>query len=261
MKKLLCGLSILITVAYCTGYNHPEIKWRTVTTEHFSINYYDKTEPALYASWKVAEETFAALAPFFDYKLRTRIELSLADYDDYSNGWADYTSGAIMIWIPDAQMEFRTNTTWLRNVISHEITHILSLESTNNRRSTMIDMAIDLNLQGPCESLTLQEIAAKITPWPNWFVEGISQLGAERLGHDCWDARREMLLRTAVMARRQLSLDEMGVFSHDSRGNEQVYNQGYSFVKFLVNRCGLDRITAILRNGASERVDFRTEFI
>lgn len=261
MKKLLCGLSILITVAYCTGYNHPEIKWRTITTEHFSINYYDKTEPALYASWKIAEETYAAIASLFDYKLRNRIELSLADYDDYSNGWADYSSGAIMIWIPDAQMEFRANTTWLRNVISHEITHILSLESNNNRRSTMIDMAIDLNLQGPSESLTLQEIAAKITPWPNWFVEGISQLGAERLGHDCWDARREMLLRTAVMARRQLSLDEMGVFSHDSRGNEQVYNQGYSFVKFLVNRCGLDRITAILRNGASERVDFRTEFI
>ncbi len=258
MKKLMCGLSILFTVAYCAGYNHPEIKWRTVTTEHFSINYYDKTEPALYAVWKIAEETFAALAPLFDYKLRARIELSLADYDDYSNGWADYTSGAIMIWIPDAQMEFRTNTTWLRNVISHEITHILSLES--NRSSKMIDIAIDLNLQGPYENLTVQEVAAKITPWPDWFAEGIAQLGAERLGHDCWDARREMLLRTAVMARRQLSLDEMGVFSHDFRGNEQVYNQGYSFVKFLVNRCGLDNITAILRNGASQRIDFRTEF-
>lgn len=261
MKKLLCGLSIFFTVACCAGYNHPEIKWRTVTTEHFSINYYDKTEPALYASWKIAEETYAAIAPLFGYKLRNRIELSLADYDDYSNGWADYTSGAIMIWIPDAQMEFRANTTWLRNVISHEITHILSLESNSNRRSTMINMAIDLNLQGPNENFSIQEIATKITPWPNWFVEGISQLGAERLGHDCWDARREMLLRTAVMARRQLSLDEMGVFSHDSRGNEQVYNQGYSFVKFLVNRCGLDKITAVLRNGASERIDFRTEFI
>jgi Tol biopolymer transport system component len=258
MKKLLCGLSILFMVAYCAGYNHPEIKWRTVTTEHFAINYYDKTEPALYATWKIAEETYAAIAPLFDHKLRNRIELSIADYDDYSNGWADYTSGAIMIWIPDAQMEFRANNTWLRNVISHEITHILSLES--KRRSKMIDMAIDLKLQGPYETLTVQEIAAKITPWPNWFVEGIAQLGSERLGHDCWDARREMLLRTAVMNKRQLSLDEMSVFSHDSRGNEQVYNQGYSFVKFLVNRCGLDTITAILRNGASERVDFRTEF-
>jgi Tol biopolymer transport system component len=258
MKKLLCGLSILFTVAYCAGYNHPEIKWRTVTTEHFAINYYDKTEPALYASWKIAEETFAAIAPLFDYKLRNRIELSLADYDDYSNGWADYTSGAIMIWIPDAQMEFRANNTWLRNVISHEITHILSLES--KRRSKMIDMVVDLNLQGPYETVTVQEVAAKITPWPNWFVEGIAQLGSERMGHDCWDTRREMLLRTAVMNNRQLSIDEMGVFSHDSRGNEQVYNQGYSFVKFLVNRCGLDTVTSILRSGASERIDFRTEF-
>lgn len=258
MKKLLCGLSILCIVAYCAGYNHPEIKWRTVTTEHFAINYYDKTEPALYAAWKIAEETYSAIAPLFDYKLRNRIELSLADYDDYSNGWADYTSGSIMIWIPDIRFDFRGNNTWLRNVISHEITHILSLES--KRRRQMIDIGVNLSLSSRFEELTIQDAFARITPWPNWYVEGIAQYGAEKMGHDCWDSRREMLLRTSVMSNSVLNIDEMGNFSHDARGNEMVYNQGYSFIKFLVNRFGLDTVTSIARAGTQNRIDFRYEF-
>jgi Tol biopolymer transport system component len=258
MKKLLCGLSILFIVAYCAGYNHPEIKWRTVTTEHFAINYYDKTEPALYAAWKIAEETYAAIAPLFDYKLRNRIELSIADYDDYSNGWADYTSGSIMIWVPDNRFEYRGNNTWLRNVISHEITHILSLES--KRRSQMLDIGFDFKLSSKYEDLTIQDAVVRITPWPNWFAEGIAQLGAEKLGHDCWDSQREMLLRTAVMSNTVLNIDEMGNFSHDSHGNEMVYNQGYSFIKFLVNHLGLDTVTSIARAGTENRIDFRYEF-
>lgn len=35
-------LALSLTV---NGFNYPEIQWKTVSTKHFTINYYDKTEP------------------------------------------------------------------------------------------------------------------------------------------------------------------------------------------------------------------------
>ena len=252
-------MSLFILQCSVFAFNHPEIKWKTVSTEHFAINYYDKTEPAVYATWKIAEETYAALAPLFEYKFRKRIEISLADYDDYSNGWADFTSSTIMIWTPDSRFDYRGSTTWLRNVLTHEITHLLSLE--NRKKRQMIDVVANVQLSTPSEQVVIQEPFAKVTLYPNWLAEGIAQLGSEQMGHDCWDSRREMLLRTAVLSNSLLSLEEMGYFNHDSRNNEMVYNQGFSFVKFLENRIGLSAITSMFNAGAENKIDYDLYFI
>jgi len=42
-----------------------------------------------------------------------------------------------------------------------------------------------------------------------------------------------MLLKDAIMSGKQLTLDEMGHFNHNDIGNEMVYNQGFSFIKFI----------------------------
>ena len=254
--KPLMSLFVLLCSVY--AFNHPEIHWKTVSTEHFTINYYDKTEPSVYATWKIAEETYAALAPLFEYKFRQKIEISLADYDDYSNGWADYTTSSIMIWTPDSRFDYRGSSTWLRNVISHEITHLLSLE--NRKKKQMIDIVANVQVSTPNEQLLIQEPFAQITFYPNWLAEGTAQLGSEKLGHDCWDSRREMLLRTAVLSNSLLSLEEMGYFNHDSHNNEMVYNQGFSFVKFLENKVGLSAITSMFKAGAENKIDFSLYF-
>jgi Tol biopolymer transport system component len=254
--KPIMSLFVLLCSVY--AFNHPEIHWKTVSTEHFTINYYDKTEPSVYATWKIAEETYAALAPLFEYKFRQKIEISLADYDDYSNGWADYTTSSIMIWTPDSRFDYRGSSTWLRNVVSHEITHLLSLE--NRKKRQLVDVVANVQVSTPNEQLLIQEPFAKITFYPNWLAEGTAQLGSEHLGHDCWDSRREMLLRTAVLSNSLLSLDEMGYFNHDSHNNEMVYNQGFSFVKFLENKVGLSAITSMFKAGAENKIDFALYF-
>jgi len=49
---------------------------------------------AVYATWKIAEESYAALSELYDYNEREKINIALADYDDYSNGTTDWTNGA-----------------------------------------------------------------------------------------------------------------------------------------------------------------------
>jgi hypothetical protein len=82
----------------------------------------------VYAVWKIAEEVYSVLVEEYGFKLPEPISISLADYDDYSNGWADWTSSNIMIWITDIRFDLRGNTTWLSNVLTHELTHIIRLQ-------------------------------------------------------------------------------------------------------------------------------------
>jgi len=241
MKKPCDCFSLLILIVGCmagntSAFNHPEIEWKSVGTRHFRIHYYDQTEPAVYATWKIAEEAYEILAPLYEYAFVEKINITLADYDDYSNGWAAWTQRNIGVWIPDLAFELRGNTTWLRNVIVHELAHIMSMEKRKGMQ--LIDWNLMIDYQSPSLGITLTEPVPLQTFVPAWFAEGTAQMGAEKLSADCWDSRRDMALRCAVLGGRLLSLDAMGNFTHDWIGNEMVYNQGYSFVKYLAGRFG-----------------------
>jgi hypothetical protein len=240
------------------AYNHSEIQWKSVVTDHFIINYYDKTEPAVYATWKIAEECYDNIADLFAYTPKRKITISLADHDDYSNGWADPSMANIMIWVIDSRFDLRGNTTWLRNVINHELTHIISLE--NDKALQVVHMSVNLGYSTPTENISLTEPFARTTAYPMWFIEGIAQLGTAINGNDCWDSRRDMLLRTAVLSDKLLTLEEMSHFNHDSRGNESVYNQGFSFLRYIAEIVGMDVVLKIFRDGASTRINFPTYF-
>lgn len=234
------------------AFNHPEIKWQSVRTEHFIIHFYDKTEPAVYPCWKIAEESYEQLAKSFGYKPRRgKIHLSLADYDDFSNGYASWLEDNVQIWLPDAHFDLRSNTTWLRNVLTHELTHIFSLAPQKSSRT--IDWSLSLGASYSDSSQNSQIAfgipVPKITFYPMWLAEGMAQYGAQLGGNDCWDSRRDMALRCAILANRQLSIDAMAHFSHDRIGNELVYNQGYSFVRYLAQSVGNERLVRLFRQG------------
>ena len=68
-SRLSCALALLCGVGVVHAFNHPEIEWKSVSTANFVINYYDKTEPAVYATWKIAEESFEVVSALFDGRL------------------------------------------------------------------------------------------------------------------------------------------------------------------------------------------------
>ena len=81
---------------------------------------------------------------------------------------------------------------------------------------------------------------------PAWFAEGTAQYQRSWLNYDNWDAHRDMLLRTRVLAGEQMSLADMGGFySHNSLLRETVYNQGFAFTRYLANRFGEDALKDI----------------
>lgn len=237
---------IAIAVLYIGSsfsYNHPEIEWQDVSTENFIIHFYDKTEPAVYPTWKIAEEAYDVFASLYNYNGRNKIHLSLFEYDDYSNGSASWTDRSIIIWIPEAGFDLRSNTTYLRNVITHELAHIMSLEK--NKGMQLFNWTLGLEYISKNIDVAYREPFAFTTFFPEWFAEGTAQRRAEQMGNDCWDSRRDMVLRCATLDNTTLSLEEMSHFTHNGLGNEMVYNQGYSFTKFLETQIGHDKTAQI----------------
>ncbi len=258
--RVSLAFALLLPSLVC-AFNHPEIKWQSVTTSHFIIHYYDRTEPAVYATWKIAEESYAALSELYDYNEREKINIALADYDDYSNGSTDWTNGSIIIWVTDARFDLRGNNTWLRNVITHELSHIVTLEKKSKMQ--LFDWTFEVDYQSPSVGVSLAEPFATTRFWPNWLAEGAAQLESARRGNDCWDSRRDMLLTDAVLCGRQFSLDEMGYFNHTSLGDELVYNQGFSFLKFIESRIGTPAMVRIWNDARGSSLfmrNFRSYF-
>lgn len=244
-------LVLLMTVA-AVAFNHPHIRWKTVETEKFRIHYYDRTEPVVYAVWKTADEVMEGLSDLYDYQSRGKINICIADYDDYSNGSADFSAGNVMIWVPDSRFEMRGNNTWLRNVVTHELVHILTLEK---KHTSIFDISFDMSVRSANSQFRIQEPFANQSVFPSWLYEGVAQLETERMGHDCWDSRRDMVLRIAALEGNLLTLDQMGQFSHDSYGNEMVYNQGFSFAKYLYGEMGSEKFRRMWTVASSRKTD------
>ena len=53
----------------------------------------------------------------------------MRDTDDYANGAAYYYQNTIELWATSLDFELRGTSEWLSNVLTHELTHILSLRT------------------------------------------------------------------------------------------------------------------------------------
>ena len=255
---LLMVLTVLLLVAsqltaQPIAYNHPELEWRQTETEHFVIRFHQGEQWMATVAARVVEDIYTPITSFYGYEPDTKIHIILYDTDDYSNGGAWYYNNKIYIWATSLDIPLRGSHNWLRNVITHEFTHMIQLGAS--RKAPRWLQAVYLQLID-YERETREDvlygfpnhIGAYPLPFtlvPFWFAEGTAQLQLPELGYDSWDSERDMLLRMKVLNDDLLSFWDMESFGHTSIDNEAVYNQGFSFVHYLSDRFGLEVLSEI----------------
>ncbi|MBT5831793.1 MAG: biopolymer transporter Tol, partial [Candidatus Latescibacteria bacterium] len=109
--------------------NHPELNWQKIETEHFRIYYHQGLEKFAQRATTAAEEAYGPVTSFYNFEPDEKVRLILKDTNDYANGGAYYYHNTIEIWVTSFDSELRGTTDWLRNVITHEFTHIVSLQT------------------------------------------------------------------------------------------------------------------------------------
>jgi WD40 repeat protein len=266
LKKLSAACLILLLLcqlpafAIFEDYNHPELKWMNFETEHFIIYYTEGLEDVASLAATVAEEVHGPLCKMYDYTPDTKVSLIFSDADDIANAASYFQSNKIHFYATSMAWDFRGTHNWLRNVVTHEYTHMIQLGASRKwARVVPAIYAQFLGYESEKRPDVLYGYPNRLVSWPlpsvtvpGWFAEGVAQFQFNGSGFDYWDAHRDMLLRQSVLSGRLMSFEDMSYFGKTSLESEGVYNQGFSFVKYIVQETGdssvLERISHQLSN-------------
>lgn len=193
----------------------------------------------------IYEDLLARYGAFSD---DPRVTCIVNDAVDLANGYAVHFENTITIYATNMDFELRGQSSWLRNVFVHEMTHMIALKKAAKG-------PVNLVMFGGAQYNENPDIMADLAWYhvaqPAWFSEGTAQLGAETFGSESWDTHRDMLLRSAWLDGTLLTLTEMNTLSgRTSLGAEQVYNQGYALIRYIRDTWGDEAVMALNNTGA-----------
>ncbi len=239
---------IVTNFIFLTKANSAQIQ--TISTEHFRIHFMPGSENTARRVAETAEEVFPTLAAAYNYYDEFQIinVLVFDNSDQLGNGWADYYANTMAVWATNLDMELRGSHDWIKNVVTHELNHIITLNMARKKwpfqyalfSVSRFDSNPDISFQFPLYHMNA----------PRGWSEGIAQYGAYKFGYDRWDSHRDMLLRMAVLEDDLLSWEEMGSVM-DRSGKyygEMVYNQGYAMTLYIHDQYGADKVDALTHN-------------
>ncbi|MGD1044645.1 MAG: biopolymer transporter Tol [Bacteroidota bacterium] len=240
-------------------YNHPELDWKTIETKHFLVHFHQGTERTAREVAKIAESVYGPITTMYGHEPDSRVNFIIADYDDYSNGGADPINNRIIIWASAMDFELRGTHPWLWNVVTHEFTHIIQIQTTlkfgrkvpgfyfqwlGYEKESRPDV-----LYGYPNVIVSYPISGYLVP--SWFAEGTAQYNNPSFQYDTWDTHRDMILRMYMIDGKPLSWEEMGFFEKTSLGSESVYNAGFSLVGYIAQHYGVEKLQEISRQLAA----------
>jgi Tol biopolymer transport system component len=230
------------------------LRWKVIETEHFNIFYHRGEERAAALASEIAEKIYGPITSLYQFRPEGKVHVVLKDYQDYSNGAAYYYDNKIEIWVTAMDFELRGTHDWLWDVITHEFTHIVSLQVARKGPRWMpgfyfqwFDYEAEKRedvLTGYPNRIVSYPLPGTIVPM--WFAEGTAQYQADGARFDHWDSHRDMLLRVATLEKKLLTYHQMGGFAKTTLGNEMVYNQGYSLVRFIAEHYGKDKLRDLM---------------
>ncbi|MFC1585223.1 TolB family protein [Fibrobacterota bacterium] len=239
-KDFLALLILALFVNAQSSFNRNEahLNWKTAETEHFRF-YYDKQleEVAEYISG-IAEDVYSKVLVRYNIVLPGKVEFVVRD-DIISNGFANPYQNTMQIWISDWGIPLRSTHHWLKDVVTHELSHLISIQSGSKLPASMAGLVIGYQDYFNEEVQSSMSTVYPFTTQPNWFAEGVAQYESQLAGYDAWDSHRDMILRIAVLEDSLLNYGRMGTFAGKGLHWEQgPYTQGFSFVLYLVDRYG-----------------------
>lgn len=233
---------------------HPELDWFTIKGKHVQVHYHDGAERTAKVVAKIADEVWDPICSLYQYEPDV-VHYVIKDIDDYSNGATYFFDNKIEIWTSALDFDLRGTHNWLRNVISHEFTHMVQIQAAmKSKRSLPAVFLQVLSYEDKRRPDILYGFPNVLISYPlaminvpAWFAEGTAQYMRKEFDYDRWDTHRDMILRSYALDGNMLTWNEMGVFGKTSLGNESVYNSGFAFTRYLSQKYGEDKLREVTK--------------
>jgi len=233
----------------------PDLNWQTIETPHFLTHFHAGAERTAREIASIAEEVYGPITQLYQHEPDSKVSLVIRDHDDYSNGAAYFYDNKIELWAPALDFELRGTHGWLKDVVSHEFTHIVQIQTAMKLGRTIpavyfqwlgyeAERRTDV-LYGYPNTIVSYPLSAFVVP--TWFAEGVAQYNHPTFTYDYWDSHRDMILRMYMLEGKPLTWEEMAVFGKNSLGNESSYNAGFSIVSYIAEKYGAEKLNDISR--------------
>ncbi|OGC24179.1 hypothetical protein A3J90_05280 [candidate division WOR-1 bacterium RIFOXYC2_FULL_37_10] len=229
---LIFVLSFTISSKAATSLD-PSLKWKTLETLHFKVNYYDKIEDQAYKVASIAEEVHSRLSPLFRHTPDLKTEIVLLDNTDYTNGYTTvFPNPLITLYLTNMNSNYQpfSYDDWLRYVFIHEYTHLLHLDT----------------VEGGAQ---LFKLLLGRSIFPNWLnplfiVEGLAVFEESKYsaGGRLNDPRWQAWLRMEALSDNMKSIQQASVTTVAWPIGNTAYLYGSSFVKYLADKYGEDKL-------------------
>ena len=136
MSVARCMRILAVTAALAAGLgarqasaaNDPRLKWETLETAHFRVNYYSGEREIAERIVDHAEAIYARMVPAIGWPPSQRVEISITDQTDSANAFATalpYDSIRFFSTAPDDLSPLGDVDDWYEELVTHEFTHVL----------------------------------------------------------------------------------------------------------------------------------------
>lgn len=257
--SLLAGLALswptTAEAKFVSPYNHPDLEWYSIETEHFVVHYpqskrKEDNDHYLTAEWtakksaQVAEEMWPRMCAEFNYYLQEKVHIVILNQSDELEGFTIPNWDWIEVSANPGGDFYRQRgrMDWLPDVLVHEFAHVVSLKAN----ATMAEGVQGVSLGGLySDGLNDTETGAEIFLMdgdPFYWTEGGAEYWSDTSGYNWWTPSRDMHIRTSVLEDRLLTFEEWSTRAQTFRwgDGERGYQQGYSFALYLRQRFGSD---------------------
>jgi hypothetical protein len=223
----------------------PSLKWYTIQTEHFSIDFpaqnLSKEDIGLARLFgSSAEQAYAQVAPLMKWRPRDRTDVVIQDFYDYANGsTAPFPSNLITAIPTYPSDDLFSGGNWSRELMIHEFTHLEDM-----------DMVFGLPRM---LRWAFGRFSVPNAFLPVWGLEGMAVLTETRLTDFGRDRSPDFAMeeRMAAIENRFCSIDQATTYNLGRfPWGEAPYLYGGRFHRYLSERFGLDRVVEFHRDNS-----------
>ncbi len=235
-------LSTLASSALAASWD-PDLRWQTLHTDHFAINFHDGEEAIAAEMAEAAEAAWSTLTVELAHAPREKVQIVLVDWTDSANGMAQslpYNQITIYVTAPGGDSTLGLYEDWNEGIVTHELTHILQMDTVEGL--PRVARALFGTL------ISTHQVA------PLWTVEGLATFEETRqtTGGRGRAAAVDMVKRAAVLQNAFPPLGNLDGFQPLSPGGNLRYLFGQDFMQFIADTRGEEKWTEwVHRYGAS----------
>ncbi|MBN2400864.1 MAG: PD40 domain-containing protein [Spirochaetes bacterium] len=230
----------------------PQLKWRSIKTEHFWIHYHQGIEEEAVKLSAIAEKVHKRLSPVIKWKPSLRTDVILVDNLYTANGFATpvpFNRVQIYLTRPELDSELSNFDDWLEMVFTHEYTHILDIDSIHG---------------APVFTrYTFGRCCFPNAYLPMWMLEGSAvyhESDYSKFGRNN-STYTDMVMRTEILDNNLKPISKASNFPREWPAGSVPYLYGGLFVDFLEKKYGIGRFDNVMTNNSYNLIPYRDNTI